>query len=134
MVFEYMKNFLQDHQGYILLLSGSYYKYEALFNITMRIRLEEDGVDKFKVILPGQNKDFPIGIVWKDLFKGKIWKIKCYFPIYGLDSYVEKKTYDDFMKAARVLASTFKYNNPTNSCNLEEQENTYDFSWSDATD
>ena len=45
----------------------------------MRIRLEKDGVDKFKVILPGQNKDFPVGIVWKDLFKGKGWKIKCYF-------------------------------------------------------
>lgn len=100
----------------------------------MRIRLEEDGVDKFKVILPGQNKDFPIGIVWKDLFKDRNWKIKCYFPIYGLDNYVEKKIYDDSMKAARALASTFKHNNPTNSYSYEEQESTYDFLWPDATD
>ena len=97
----------------------------------MRIRLEEDGIDKFKVVLPGKNKDFPIGVIWKDPFRGKIWKTKPYFATYDKITYVEQKTYDDFMKAARALALQFERNNVMISFQEEED---YGLVWPDATD
>ena len=97
----------------------------------MRIRLEEDGPSKFKIVLPGKNKNFPIGVIWKDPFHGKFWNTKAYFSTYGLDRFITEKTYDDIMKAARGLAAAFERNNVDIS--LEEEEN-YELMWPDATD
>jgi len=97
----------------------------------MRIRLEEDGPSKFKVVLPGKNKDFPIGVIWKDPFRGNVWKTKAYFSIYNLDMYVTEKIYDDVMKAARSLAAAFERNSTVISFKEEED---YGFIWPDATD
>jgi len=74
-----------------------------------RIRLEPDGQDKYQVILPGINSDYPIGTIWIDNFqKPPKWKVKAYFPLYvrGLD--LEYRMYDDSMKAARELATFFR--------------------------
>jgi len=76
-----------------------------------RIRLEPDGHDRYQVILPGINSDYPIGAIWIDSFqKPPKWKAKAYFPLYirGLD--LEYRTYDDSMKAARELAMFFRRN------------------------
>ena len=99
----------------------------------MRIRLEEDGIDKYKVYLPDQNREFPIGMVWKDPFYKGAWKVKAYFPMYGRDKQVTDKTYDDFMKAARELANTFD-NNVVFAANKDLFDDDYSFSWDDGSD
>lgn len=89
----------------------------------MRIRLEEDGVDKFKVVLPDRNKDFPIGTVWKDIFSAGSWKAKAYFSIYKTYSSVEKQKFDDFMQAARALAKAYE------DSHIDIFEEDYGFEW-----
>jgi len=94
----------------------------------MRIRLQEDGIDRYKVYLPGKNNDFSIGLVWKDPFK-TVWKIKPYFSIYRIKSYkVKNETFDDFMRAARMLA---KYYNENDSPFFNYDD---DFTWPSASD
>jgi hypothetical protein len=97
----------------------------------MRIRLQDEGPDRFKVILPEENKNFPVGLVWKDMFSKQAWKIKFYFPVRGYDRNLENKTYDDFMKAAREIANCYVRNNFLLSHDNEEE---YGFVWPDATD
>ena len=97
----------------------------------MRIRLQDEGEDKFKVILPEESKDFPVGLVWKDIFHSQSWKIKFYFPVYGYDRDLENRKYDDIMKAAREIANCYVRNNLLSSYN-DEQE--YGFIWPDASD
>ena len=96
----------------------------------MRIRLEDDGHDRFNIILPGLNKDFPIGVIWKDPFRKETWRTKRYFPIFGMSQYSEDQVYDDSMKAARALANLFNHNNIVK---FEEDED-YKLTWGDATD
>jgi len=99
----------------------------------MRIRLlEDDAPDKYKILLPDENKNFPIGLVWKDNFKTQGWKVKVYFPIYSRSEQydLERQIFDDFMKAARDVANCYKRNS-----NLSfYEENEYGFVWPDATD
>lgn len=74
-----------------------------------RIRLEPDGPDKYQVILPGLNSDYPIGTIWINKYKKPPkWKAKAYFPLYGQAVKLEYQTYDDSMKAARELAALFR--------------------------
>lgn len=102
----------------------------------MRIRIQEDGIDKFKVYLPDENQEFPIGLVWKDPMLRGAWKSKAYFPMHSMDKYVEDKTYDDFMKAARELANTYNRNVIFNDNNDNNDifDSDYNFSWHDASD
>lgn len=74
----------------------------------MRIRLEPDGLDKYKIILPGKNADYPIGVVWKDMFKNTGWRLKAYFMTSFRDDHIIERVYDDSMSAARALAHIFK--------------------------
>jgi hypothetical protein len=97
----------------------------------MRIRLEEDGIDKFKVVLPGKNKDLPIGEIWKKPFREKGWKTKPYFSVYAVDYESSSQIYSDSMKAARSLAVAFQRNSINWFSNNEEEQ---EFLWSDATD
>lgn len=80
-----------------------------------RIRLEPDGQDKYQVVLPGFNSEYPIGTIWIDNFqKPPKWKAKAYFPLHIRGLQLEHRTYDDSMKAARELASFFRrYEAPT---------------------
>ena len=99
----------------------------------MRIRLEPDGLDKYKVILPGKNANYPIGVVFKDLFSKKGWQLKAYFMTMYKDDYVLNQTYDDSMIAARALAGI--YNKIKTISSIEETDQ-FDFVWPDdaATD
>lgn len=94
----------------------------------MRIRLQEDGIDKYKVFLPGLNKDFPVGLVWKDIFKNNGWKIKIYFSLYSKREQkdLESKIHNDFMKAARSLAAAY---NKYNFVNNVEEEDIFNFDY-----
>ena len=74
----------------------------------MRIRLEPDGIDKYKIILPGRNNDFPIGAVWKDPFKGGRWRLKAYFTTMFKDEHIIEHIYDDSMRASRALAGIYQ--------------------------
>ena len=96
----------------------------------MRIRLEPDGQDNYKVVLPGENADYPIGLVWKDIFKKENWKIKAYFITSKRHDSILNKPYEDSMKAARNLADLF--------IRIENQRyvdfpDTYEFNWSDVS-
>ena len=73
----------------------------------MRIRLKPDGQDRYKVILPGKNGDYPIGVVWKDILKKSGWKIKPYFVTLYRNEHLLRKKYSDSMEAARKLAEMF---------------------------
>ena len=73
----------------------------------MRIRLEPDGIDKYKIVLPGKNANYPIGVVWKDPFKKGKWFIKAYFTTLFKDDSAFVKAYLDSMEAARVLARIY---------------------------
>jgi hypothetical protein len=94
----------------------------------MRIRLEPDGLDKYKVILPGKNVDYPIGVVFKDLFSKKGWKIKAYFITMYKDDHIINQIFDDSMAAARALAVV--YGRIGTSREITDQ---FDFIWPDDT-
>ena len=101
----------------------------------MRIRLLDDGIDRFKVFLPEKDENFPIGVVWKDPFSKRAWKNKAYFSLSSSDKHIESKTYDDFMKAARELAIYYERSMFFSSLENEDLfENPYNFSWDDASD
>ena len=94
----------------------------------MRIRLEPDGLDRYKVVLPGENSEYPIGLVWKDPMKKSGWCIKAYFMTMYKDDYIINDRYDDCMKAARKLAHLFDRIN--NAQNLEITD-TFSYDWQD---
>ena len=89
-----------------------------------------DGNDRYKVVLPGKNSDYPVGVVWKDVLKKSGWKIKPYFvTLFRDDSSITRK-YDDSMEAARKLAEMF---NKMEYLNLKEVTDKYEqqFPWPD---
>jgi hypothetical protein len=73
----------------------------------MRIRLEPDGDNKYKIILPGCNRNYPIGVVSRYPFKKSGWRLKSYFIILLKDDPVLNQVFDDSMKAARALATLY---------------------------
>ena len=96
----------------------------------MRIRLEPDGLDKYKVILPGKNADYPIGVVFKELFSKKGWQIKAYFVTMYKDDYIINQIFDDSMDAARALANIYGRISRIASKEITDQ---FDFIWPDDT-
>lgn len=73
----------------------------------MRIRLEPAGHEKFKIVLPNKNADYPIGVVWKDSLKSSGWRIKAFFMTLRSDDYIVDRLYDDCLSASRKLAVLF---------------------------
>ena len=94
----------------------------------MRIRLEPDGLDKYKVILPGKNADYPIGVVFKELFSKKGWRLKAYFVTMYKDDYILNQIFNDSMQGARALARV--YGRIGTSREITDQ---FDFIWPDDT-
>ena len=95
----------------------------------MRIRLVPDGLDKYKIILPGRNADYPIGVVWKDPFKKNKWCLKAYFSTLYKDEEVITKKYTDSMVAARELARI--YNRIKKLSSKEVTDKIYQLEWPD---
>ena len=89
-----------------------------------------DGDDRYKVILPGKNDNYPIGIIWKDVLKKSGWRIKPYFVTLFRDDSQLGQIYDDSMKAARKLAAIF---NKMEYLNLKEVTDRFEqqFPWPD---
>ena len=94
----------------------------------MRIRLEPDGLDKYKVILPGKNADYPIGVVFKELFSKKGWRLKAYFVTMYKDDHILNQIYNDAMAGARALAGVYGRINTIASKEITDQ---FDFIWPD---
>jgi len=91
-----------------------------------RIRLKQISHDKFDIILPGKNYDYPIGVTWKDPFNPKSkWKIKAHFQTMLRDDHIINQVFDSSMEGARILADMF--------CRLGEYEQALDFIWPDDT-
>tara|TARA_R110000824_G_scaffold111218_4_gene259582 strand:+ start:2643 stop:2948 length:306 start_codon:yes stop_codon:yes gene_type:complete len=98
----------------------------------MSIRLEPDGLNKFKILLPGKNRDYPIGVVWLNSFKkGTGWRLKSYFMTLFKDDHILNQVYDDSMKAARALATL--YNRIGGNRAYEEDIDAFDFMLPDDT-
>ena len=99
----------------------------------MRIRLEPDGLNKYKVVLPGKNNNFPIGTVWKDPFKKGKWSLKAYFTTRFKDEHIIQQLFEDCMEAARTLANLYNKLSIITSREITEE---FDFIWPDdaATD
>ena len=96
----------------------------------MRIRLEPDGIDKYKVILPGKNADYPIGVVFKELFSKKGWRLKAYFVTMFKDDYIINQIFDDSMDAARALAKVYDRIQTITSKEITDR---FHFTWPDDT-
>ena len=96
----------------------------------MRIRLEPDGLDKYKVILPGKNADYPIGVIFKEFFSKKGWQIKAFFITMYKDDYTINQIFNDSMDAARALASIYNQIQIADSKVITDQ---FDFVWPDDT-
>lgn len=97
----------------------------------MRIRLEPDGLNKFNVLLPGQNRDYPIGAIWQDPFRKGGWRLKSYFGISFRDDYILNQVFDDSMKAARALGTL--YSKIKYASLYKEDLNVFDLMLSDDT-
>jgi len=89
-----------------------------------RIRLKPISHDKFDIIIPGKNNDYPIGIVWKDPLNLKSkWKIKPHFYTTLKEDSTINQVYDSSMEGARILSDMFNQ--------LGKYEQTFDFVWPD---
>jgi hypothetical protein len=97
----------------------------------VRIRLEPDGLNKFNILLPGQNRDYPIGVVWRDPFKKSGWRLKSYFITLFKDDHIVNQVYDDSMKAARALAAL--YNRIKYAGSYKDDMDVFDFMLPDDT-
>ena len=96
----------------------------------MRIRLQPDGIDKYKVVLPGKNTDYPIGTVFKEVFSKKGWQIKAYFTTMYKDDYILNQVFEDSISAARQLANVYDQFQVTSYGGTIDQ---FDFTWPDDT-
>ena len=75
-----------------------------------RLRLKPDGTDKFQIFIPGENRDYPIGTVWRQPFANPPkWKIKPYFMARVKDDPLLNHTYDDSVLAARALVDLYNH-------------------------
>lgn len=96
----------------------------------MRIRLEPDGANKYKIILPGKNAEFPIGIIWKDILNNKGWRLKAYFIASFVDDHIIERVYDDSMTGARALARLFE---KIEMNSFRDATDPFDVAWPDDT-
>ena len=101
----------------------------TIYNI-MRIRLEPDGLNRYKIILPGKNNDFPIGLVYKDILKNTNWRLKAYFMTSFKEDHIIERVYDDSMTAARALARIYK---KIEIISLQEKTDPFHVVWPDDT-